>query len=89
MNVSGNRHWQVPAHAQLAWYRWNDEFVFHHAISNDTHRLAQTPGELIVHIAAHGAQSTADLARHFQADVSDMASLLAQLAELDFVACIS
>ncbi len=84
---SDPHHWQVPAHAGLVWRHWDGEYVFHHALSNDTHRLADTPGQLLAHIATAGGQTTAQLAQHFLIDETDIDYVLEELVRLDFVTC--
>jgi hypothetical protein len=46
--VAPDPGWQADTDAALAWRRWDDEYVIHHALSNDTHRVAELPGLLLV-----------------------------------------
>lgn len=84
---SDSQCWRVPAHAGLMWRCWDGEYVFHHLLSNDTHRLAEIPGQLLAHIATAGEQTTAQLAQHFLIDETDIEYVLEELVRLDFVTC--
>ena len=81
------QRWRVLAHAGLVWRHWDGEYVVHHALSNDTHRLAETPGQLLAHLATAREQTTAQLAQHFLIDETDIEYVLEELARLDFVTC--
>lgn len=89
MKASVSRHWRVPAHASLVWHCWDTEYVFHHALSNNTHRLSEIPGQLVVYLATTGEHSARDLAQHFLLDETDTEEVLTELASLDFVTCRS
>ena len=41
--------WRVPPHAALDWRRWPDEneYVFYHSATGDTHRLSDLPGRVM------------------------------------------
>ena len=41
------RFWRIADAADLAWRRWEDEYVFHHALANDTHRLSGPAGSVL------------------------------------------
>lgn len=54
-------HWRVPFNANLSWRRWpgEDEYVFYHGASGDTHRVSELAGLLMEEILA-GNRTTAD-----------------------------
>ena len=76
-------------HANLVWRHWNDEYVFHHFGSNDTHRLAELPGQLVAHLALHGRSTARVLAAQFDIDEADTEYLLDELEKLDFLSCLT
>jgi len=47
-------HWRVPAGAKLIWRRWpgEDEYVFYHRATGDTHRLSELAGLVMEEILA-------------------------------------
>ena len=87
METSANRLWCVPQHASLTWRKWGDEYVFHHALSNDTHRLSELSGQLVVYLATAGEHAAADLASLIGLNEVDAQNILEELAGLDIVAC--
>lgn len=89
MEISLRPRWRVPEHASLVWRYWDCEYVFHHALSNDTHRLSEIPGHMVVHLAMMGEQSVQGLADQFGLDDIEVEEILARLADLDFVTCRS
>jgi PqqD family protein of HPr-rel-A system len=42
-------HWRVPANSKLNWRRWpgEDEYVFYHGATGDTHRLSELAGQIM------------------------------------------
>lgn len=46
--VDDGVQWQIAADAAPMLHRWGDEFVVHHALSNDTYRLSAHAGEALV-----------------------------------------
>jgi hypothetical protein len=79
-------HWSIPQGADLRWYRWDDEYVIHHGLSNDTHRLSADAGRVIEAFQSHGPQETFALAGRCELDTEALKLVLAALAELDLVA---
>ena len=55
-------HWRVPANSNLTWRRWpdEDEYVFYHGATGDTHRLSELAG-VIMEQALVGPVISADL----------------------------
>lgn len=87
-------HWRVPAGARLTWRRWpgEDEYVFYHGASGDTHRLSQLAG-LIMELALAGPVDRAELMRWLreQGDEAPEATLdqvYAGLVQLDFIEAV-
>lgn len=42
-----SNRWQIVRSAAPAVRKWGDEYVVHHALSNDTYRLSATAGRLL------------------------------------------
>ena len=77
--------WSLAVGADPEWRRWDDEFVVHHALANDTHRLSAPAGRALEYLATVGSIDSLDLA-HACAIGEDQASeTLTALAELGFV----
>ncbi|WP_284615873.1 HPr-rel-A system PqqD family peptide chaperone [Aquabacterium humicola] len=76
--------WRLDATADLAWRHWDGEFVVHHALSNDTHRLSDLAGELLL-LLTRGTRSIAALAAELDADEPLVDDTLAALAGLGLV----
>ena len=75
----------VAADAQPAWRVWGDQLVIHHALSNDTHRLAQPAGMLLQLLVREGPQSPQSLARLSELSADEFASAMDALIDLDLV----
>lgn len=72
--------------AELAWRHWDGEYVVHHALSNDTHRLSDFAGHVLLRLAACSAPISCEaLAEALDADDEDVAATLQALAEVGFV----
>jgi PqqD family protein of HPr-rel-A system len=78
--------WCVSADADLAWRNWGGEYVVHHALSNDTHRVTKFAGRLLSVLQRSGALDLRSLARECGAESEEIAATLAALAQLDLVA---
>lgn len=77
--------WRIADQAELAWRHWDGEYLFHHALSNDTHRLSEAAGTVLLHLLDHGETSQVALADLFGLAPEDLDDLLAALVQLDFV----
>lgn len=84
-------HWRVPVGAELTWRRWpgEDEYVFYHGGTGDTHRLSELAG-LVMEQALAGPVDGATLLRWLveQAVPEPEATLdqvFAGLKQLDFL----
>lgn len=64
---------------------WDEEWVCHHALSNDTHRLSELAGRALMALAASGPQEEPVLAGALDVDVGTAAELLETLESLDFI----
>jgi PqqD family protein of HPr-rel-A system len=84
-------HWRVPTGAKLSWRRWpgEDEYVFYHGATGDTHRLSELAGVIIEQALAGPVDSAALLQWLLeQGDAAPEASLdhvFAGLAQLEFI----
>ena len=78
--------WHIPQDAALQWHRWGDEYVVHHAASNDTHRLSAVAGELLTHLCCSKGASVDELARHSGLDDATAMRVLEELASLNLAA---
>jgi hypothetical protein len=79
-------HWSIPQGADLRWYRWEDEYVIHHGLSNDTHRMSANAGRVIEALQLHGPQEMFSLAERCGLNTQALKPVLAVLADLDLVA---
>ena len=86
MDDAARRCWRIDEHASLEWRFWDDEYVFHHALSNDTHRLAEPAGAVLVYLIEHGETPQDELAAACGLDREDTDVILSALAKIDFVA---
>ena len=78
--------WRLSAGADLAWRHWGGEYVVHHALSNDTHRVTELAGRLLTAMLRSGALDLRSLAGECGADSGQAAETLAALVQLDLVA---
>ncbi len=89
--MSAPNHWRVPAHAQLLWKRWpgEDEYVFYHGASGDTHRFSELAG-LIMEQVLEGPIAKAELAQWLESQGDEtpeatLDNLYSSLSRLDFL----
>ncbi len=80
------RYWRIADQAGLAWRHWDGEYVFHHALSNDTHRLSESAGRVLLQLLEGGESEQADLAEAGGLELEDLDVILSALAKIDFVA---
>ena len=85
METPARRRFRIADHADLAWRHWDDEYVFHHALANDTHRLSDAAGRVLLRLMRSGEQDAESLALACELPVSDVEMILSELAKLDFV----
>lgn len=71
--------------AQVAWRTWGDETVVHHALSNDSYRLAEPAGALLQTLAGGEATTPARLAAAQGLDPEAVESTLRTLIDLNLV----
>lgn len=82
--AAGGR-WRLPEDCPIEWRRWDDEYVVHHPLSNDTHRLSETAGRLLEALQRSGCLDLDAIAGRCGVDREEAAALLDALAELDLV----
>lgn len=84
--VPPNSAWRLASHARPAWHEWDGEVVVHHALTNETHRLAHPAGKALAALAARRRpMPVADLARACGSDASAVEGLMRVLGALDLV----
>jgi hypothetical protein len=84
--AESTRRWRIADQAGLAWRQWDDEYVFHHALSNDTHRLTGTAGSVLCRLLEDGETEEGALAEACGLHEGDLDIILTALAKIDFVA---
>jgi hypothetical protein len=77
--------WNMTYGADLACRFWGEECLVHHALSNDTHRLAAWAGRLLMALLGMGVASTEALSEYLDQDAAEVEAALVVLAELDLV----
>jgi predicted transcriptional regulator len=77
--------WRLAPESDLALRSFEDGCVVHHALTNATHRLTDTAGELLVALREHGPQSSAELAAPYGVEADEVEALLLQLDRLELV----
>jgi hypothetical protein len=85
MDIPARRRFRIADRADLAWRHWDGEYVFHHALANDTHRLSDAAGRILLRLMRSGEQDAESLALACELPVSDVELILSELAKLDFV----
>jgi hypothetical protein len=80
------RYWRIPDQTDLAWRYWDGEYVFHHALSNDTHRLSEAAGAVLLQLMEGGETEQSELAKSCGMDAEYLDVILSALAKIDFVA---
>jgi len=65
--------------------RWDGEYVVHHALSNDTHRLTELAGRALLVLKHMGALDPDSLARECGVDREELDETLAALAEVNLI----
>lgn len=84
-------HWRVPAHSKLTWRRWpdEDEYVFYHGATGDTHRLSELAGVIMEQALAGPVNSAALLQwlleQNDTAPETTLDHVLTGLIQLDFL----
>jgi hypothetical protein len=80
-------HWRIDPTAEPAWRRWDGEIVVHHALSNDTYRLSDLAGDVLLRLLDDAARrwTLDELVEACDIEADDLALLLQQLASLALV----
>jgi hypothetical protein len=84
-DTSGQR-WHVPQAFDLAWRCWGGEFVVHHGLSNDTHRISELAGRILTLLQREGPLGLDEVACRCHVDPDQIGSALDALARLDLIA---
>lgn len=71
--------------ARIACRTWGDESVVHHALSNDSYRLAEPAGTLLQALLGGAASTSASLAAARGLDPQEVDCTLRTLIELNLV----
>ena len=80
------RHWRILDHAGPIWRYWDGEYVVHHAVSNDTHRLSGAAGQVLEQLAGFGEIDATRLSENCGLSEAELEEILSVLAQLEFVA---
>lgn len=86
MEISAPRRFRIADHADLAWRYWDGEYVVHHALSNDTHRLSYAAGRVLMQLAQFGENDVESLALACELPVCNVELILSELAKRSLVA---
>jgi hypothetical protein len=78
-------HWALSYGARLECRYWGDECLVHHALSNDTHRIAAWVGPLLIELSELEPSTSIVLAQKLDLDPGEVAAALEALAALDLV----
>ena len=77
--------WRIAPGAAPALRKWGDEYVVHHALSNDTYRLSATAGRILTELVNADGQSASETGSWHSLGDAETGVALAALAELGFV----
>ena len=77
--------WQIVRSAAPAVRRWGDEYVVHHALSNDTYRLSATAGQLLSDMISMRDNNAGGPEFACSAEDAETLDCLSALAELGLV----
>lgn len=85
MQATSLARWSLADGASPALRRWDDEFVAHHALSNDTHRLSGTAGRVLELLSLADSLDADELVRGCELEGPALHEVLQALADLDLV----
>jgi hypothetical protein len=74
--------WRLLPHSAPALHFWQGECVVHHALSNDTHRITEPAGRLLLELATAGVDDAVDPGWSLALSRGDVEVLLESLAAL-------
>lgn len=77
--------WQIGADANVGWRFWGGEYVVHHQLSNDTFRLSECAGRLLVCLADGEPRTEPLIAAACDVSGGDLQPVLEELLKLGFV----
>jgi DNA-binding MarR family transcriptional regulator len=78
------RAWLAAPHADPSFRHWRAEWVVHHAASNDTYRLNDKAGRVLLALRGNQPQTVAEVAAEAAVDVAAAAQILRTLEGLGF-----
>jgi hypothetical protein len=77
--------WQIARHAAPAVRNWGDEYVVHHALSNDTYRLSATAGRILTGLMTADVDYADGAVLGYPMDDAEAETCLWALAELGLI----
>lgn len=78
--------WRIVPNSAPALRQWGDEYVVHHALSNDTYRLSAPGGRILTELMAADLNHEDGIGSDFSPEKHvDLDITLSALAELGFV----
>lgn len=78
-------HWFIAPGARPALRVWDGEFVVHHALSNDTHRLSGVAGQLLIELIDAGGEGIPGTSDAESGQPEERHPVLLALAELGLI----
>jgi hypothetical protein len=77
--------WQIARHSNPAVRQWGDEYVVHHALSNDTYRLSAAAGQILTELIVADTGCADDTPSICPEDSAEAQLCLSALAELGLI----
>lgn len=77
--------WQISRHAAPAVRNWGDEYVVHHALSNDTYRLTSTAGQILTGLMTADVGHADHAISDYPMEDAEAEDCLRALAELGLI----
>ena len=79
------QRWQIARHAAPAVRNWGDEYVVHHALSNDTYRLSSTAGRILTGLMTADVRRADGAVIGYPMEDAEAEACLWALAELGLI----
>ena len=77
--------WRISPVAAPSWRHWQNGYVVHHALSNDTLHLSDTAGLILTELLAAGSEGLQDPGRTLALPDAELRATLDALADLGFI----
>ena len=77
--------WQISRRAAPAVRKWGDEYIVHHALSNDTSRLSATAGRILTGLMTSDVGHADGAVIGYPVDGAEAEDCLWALAELGLI----